>query len=159
MRKKLRESYLFKQELVQQAEDEDLETRVATIEFAHLDQIAQDLDIETKVNQLKSKSQKTKSVWRQNAANNIQVHNIIRSSLRLFTSTRQRRMRTKRLEWLCALENVFFFLNTQATQSMLTSQVFRCRRLANTNFSKMPNQVCEVKVKNNSENLFNKTNQ
>ena len=40
-----------------------------------------------------------------------------------------------------------------------TSLVFRCKRFTNKNFSKMSNQACEVKVKKNSENLFNKTNQ
>ena len=54
-RKKMRENYLFKQGMVQEAEDEDVETRVPTIEFAQLDQIAQELDIESKVNKSKIK--------------------------------------------------------------------------------------------------------
>ena len=51
----MRENFVFQQELVQQAEDEDVETRVPTIEFAQLDQIAQELDIESKVNKSKIK--------------------------------------------------------------------------------------------------------
>ena len=52
----------FKQGLVQQADDEEVETRVATNEFAQLEQLAQDLDNETKVNKSKRKSKKWNQV-------------------------------------------------------------------------------------------------
>ena len=58
----MRANFIFKQDLVQQAENEDLETRVTTNEFAHLDQLAKDLDKETKVNQSKRKSKKLNQV-------------------------------------------------------------------------------------------------
>ena len=91
----LKENYLFKQGLVQQEKGDEVETRVATIEFAHLDQLAQDLEIETKVNKSKKKMQKMKSSWRQNADNNTHIDNIIRSPLRLLTPTKWR-MRSRK---------------------------------------------------------------